>query len=211
MLALNNFFVNLDSYSGSGHNYLVYEDDHGIFQSIMWDLNEFYGHLPTLARASPIAQMRSLDPLLHRNVDRPLISKLLSIPSYKKDILRISRPIMIETQANNFYKAKATEWQNLIRSSAIADKNKFFPDSAFELNVNNDYAINNGPNGVKHILTNQVCNRAKWFLEIHVGLNVVQPSIETYAPQPNVLAIAYFFNSLPKLSMRIKSVSLLPL
>ncbi len=43
MLALNNVFVNLDSYSGSGHNYLVYEDDNGRFQTIMWDLNEFYG------------------------------------------------------------------------------------------------------------------------------------------------------------------------
>lgn len=196
MLALNNFFVNLDSYSGSGHNYLVYEDDHGIFQSIMWDLNEFYGAFTNTGQGqATIAQMRSLDPLLHlNNVDRPLISKLLSIPSYKKRYLAHLKTIMIETQANNFYKAKATEWQNLIRSSAIADKNKFFPDSAFELNVNNDYAINNGPNGAKTYpgLTKFATERSD-FLKSHVSLNVVQPSIETYAPQPNVFGDSVFF------------------
>ncbi|HNA64862.1 MAG TPA: CotH kinase family protein [Saprospiraceae bacterium] len=196
MLALNNFFVNLDSYSGSGHNYLVYEDDHGIFQSIMWDLNEFYGAFTNTGQGqATIAQMRSLDPLLHlNNVDRPLISKLLSIPSYKKRYLAHLKTIMTETQANNFYKAKATEWQNLIRSSAIADKNKFFPDSAFELNVNNDYALNNGPNGAKTYpgLTKFATERSD-FLKSHVSLNVIQPAIESYTPQPNVFGDSIFF------------------
>lgn len=196
MLALNNYFVNLDSYSGSGHNYLVYADENGIFQTILWDLNEFYGSFTNtgLGQAT-IAQMRSLDPLLHlNNVDRPLISKLLSIPSYKKRYLAHLKTIMTETQANNFYKAEAMEWQNLIRSSAIADKNKFFPDSAFELNVNNDYAINNGPNGAKTYpgLTKFAAERSD-FLKTHVSLNVTQPSIEAYTPQPIDVGDSLFF------------------
>ncbi|MBK8828892.1 MAG: CotH kinase family protein, partial [Saprospiraceae bacterium] len=43
MLAWNNYYVNFDSYSGSGHNYLIYQDNNKRFSTIMWDLNEFYG------------------------------------------------------------------------------------------------------------------------------------------------------------------------
>ena len=43
-LALNNLFVNLDSYNGSAHNYYVYDrDDSGKITHIHWDTNEAFG------------------------------------------------------------------------------------------------------------------------------------------------------------------------
>lgn len=44
MLAFNNVFINLDSYSGVfAQNYYLYQDNNGYFNPIMWDLNMSFG------------------------------------------------------------------------------------------------------------------------------------------------------------------------
>jgi spore coat protein CotH len=43
MLALNNVMVNLNSYTGSATNFYLYQDNHGQFQPVMWDLNLAFG------------------------------------------------------------------------------------------------------------------------------------------------------------------------
>ena len=144
MLALNNFFVNLDSYSGSGHNYLIYQDEHGRFNPIMWDLNEFYGAFTNSGSGQlNLQQMISLSPLLHvTNAERPLISKLLSIPSYKKRYLAHLRTIMDEARQSNYYQSQGVKLQDLIREAVSMDKNKFFSDAAFNTNLPSDFQIN---------------------------------------------------------------------
>ncbi|MBD91064.1 MAG: hypothetical protein CL940_12075, partial [Deltaproteobacteria bacterium] len=42
-MALNTALVNLDSYTGNGHNYYCYEQS-GVFTVIPWDLNEAFGN-----------------------------------------------------------------------------------------------------------------------------------------------------------------------
>ena len=42
-MALNTSLVNLDSYTGNGHNYYCYEQA-GVFTLIPWDLNEAFGN-----------------------------------------------------------------------------------------------------------------------------------------------------------------------
>lgn len=201
MLALNNFYVNLDSYSGSGHNYLMYQNDLGRFYTIPWDFNEFYGAFTNAGTGASLnlMQMQQLDPLLHlTNPERPLISKLFSIPKYKRRYLAHLNTILEEAKSSNGYESDGMKYQNLISSSVTNDKNKFFNDAAFRSNLYSDYTAGTGmaktyPGLIS--LTNARIN----FLNSHVALNVVKPIISEISHSPTVLAL----NSTVSISARI--------
>lgn len=181
MLALNNVFVNLDSYSGSGHNYLMYESDDKRFQPIMWDLNEFYGafvNAGTMGQLT-VQQMRELDPLLHiNNPDRPLISKILLNSSYQKRYLAHIKTILDDIQSKQSYEGLGIQLQNLIRTAVQQDKNKFFTDAAFEQNLKNDFSNSGGPNGGKtYPGLIKFTNERKNFLERHNSILPAGPVI----------------------------------
>ncbi len=148
MLAFNNFYVNLDSYSGSGHNYFVYQDQNQRFNTILWDLNETYGAFTNSGSGQlNLQQMVSMSPILHStNVDRPLISKLISQAQWKKRYIAHLRTIMDEAISSTFYKSLGLQLQNLIRTSVQQDLNKFYPEAAFISNLDTDFQIN-APNG----------------------------------------------------------------
>lgn len=82
-LAFNVLTTNLDSYTGSGHNYYLYEDPKtGRFVFIPWDLNEVFG---VFTMGMNDAQLVSL-PLDFQadNPARPLIGRLLSVPDFRR-------------------------------------------------------------------------------------------------------------------------------
>lgn len=203
MLALNNFYVNLDSYSGSGHNYLVYQNAIGRFNTIPWDFNEFFGAFTNAGTGSSLTvmQMQQLDPLLHlNNAERPLISKLFSIPKFKKRYLAHVYTILEEAKASNGYESDGLAFQNLITSSVANDKNKFFTDAAFRSNLYSDYTVGTGmaktyPGLIS--LTNARIN----YLNSHVALNVIKPVISEISNSPSVLVL----NSPVTISARIQN------
>lgn len=87
MLAFDNVFVNLDSYIGVfSQNYYLYQDDNGLFNPVVWDLNESLGTFSqtgTINLQNTIAKQQ-MTHLLHLNdAAWPLIQKLLAIPRYK--------------------------------------------------------------------------------------------------------------------------------
>jgi hypothetical protein len=181
MLALNNFYVNLDSYSGSGHNYLVYENSLGRFNTIMWDLNEFYGAFTNAGMGGQltVAQMQQLDPLLHiNNAERPLISKLFNKPEWKKRYLAHIYTILSEAKNTNGYETDGLALQNLISSSVANDVNKFFNVAAFNTNLYNDYTNAGGMGGKTYPGLISFTNARINFLNTHAALNVVKPNIE---------------------------------
>ena len=190
MLALNNVFVNLDSYLGSGHNYLIYQMENKRFQTIPWDLNEFYGAFTNAGTGAQlnIQQMRDLDPLLHlSNPDRPLISKILSQTSYQKRYLAHVQTILDEIGEANSYESLGLKLQQLIRESVIADNNKFFTNAAFEQNLSNDFSNAGGPGGGKvYPGLIKFTNERLSFLSKHAKLNVVKPTIEPLQTTPNM-------------------------
>lgn len=56
MLAFNNIYVNLDSYSGGiGHNHYLYQDDNGRFNNIVWDLNQSFASFKTTGSTHDLA------------------------------------------------------------------------------------------------------------------------------------------------------------
>ena len=146
MLAFNNIFVNFDSYTGSGHNYYIYENDYARFNVIPWDLNENFGVFTNGGGPPPgnlnINEMQNLDPLWNNgHPKRPLITKLMAVPDYKNRYFAHYRTIINEFLANNAMKNRAVELQNIIDSYIATDPNLIYSYNDFQNNL--DQNINN--------------------------------------------------------------------
>jgi hypothetical protein len=188
MLAINNFYVNLDSYTGSGHNYLVYENNSGRFNSILWDLNEFYGSFANAGTGPQltVAQMQQLDPLLHiNNAERPLISKLFSNSKWKKRYLAHLYTVLTEAKNSNGYEQDGLALQNLISTSVTNDVNKFFSNAGFTTNLYNDFTNSGGMGNKTYPGLISFTNARIAFLTNHAAINVTKPLIENVTSLPS--------------------------
>ena len=91
MLAFDNGIVNLDSYIGQfSQNYYLYQDNFGRFLPIIWDLNESFGTFSSTGSGnlSGTTQKQQMSHLLHStDAAFPLVSILLSVPTYEKRYL----------------------------------------------------------------------------------------------------------------------------
>ncbi|MCD4746608.1 MAG: CotH kinase family protein [Bacteroidales bacterium] len=148
MLAFNNIFVNLDSYTGSGHNYYIYEDEHNRFNTIIWDMNENFGgfkHGGGQGGPLNLQQMQHLSPSWHiENPTRPLIAKLLNIPDYWKRYYAHYRSIINEFLANNAMKNRAVELQDQIDQYVLNDPNLLYTYQDFLNSLNQNIGWGQG-------------------------------------------------------------------
>jgi len=147
MLVFNNIFVNLDSYTGAGHNYYIYEDEHDRFQTIIWDLNENFGVFKNGGQGPPL----NLDQMIHlstkwnhTNPNRPLISKLLSIPEYWNKYYAHYRTIYKDFLVNDAMKIRAVELQQLIDTCVYNDPNLLYSYQDFLIALNQNIGFGNG-------------------------------------------------------------------
>ena len=144
MHALNYTLVNFDSYIGYAQNYYLYQDDNGLFNPILWDLNMSFGSF-RLTDASiyfdgfSLEQAKTLDPLTHYNefsvFERPLLRKLFENTRYRKMYMAHIRTIIEENFQNNNYKNRAEELYYLIDQSVYTDSNKFYSYTDFQDNM----------------------------------------------------------------------------
>lgn len=136
MLALNNVLVNLSSYTGNHSvNYYLFKDGNGRFQTVPWDLNLAFGSYKNTGNGSDLElkDLQSLDPLLHAaNPLKPLISKLLADPLYKKVYLAHIRQIVEENFLNGSYEKRAQELQGMIVVAFNDDKYKAYTMADFK-------------------------------------------------------------------------------
>lgn len=148
MLAFNNVFVNLDSYSGGfKQNYYLYRDDYQRFLPIVWDLNESFGRFSWTGSfmLNSSTSKQQMTHLLHENNSSfPLIQKLLSVPMYKRMYLAHMKTMLLENFDNDSYKTTAESLQNMIAAAVQADGNKFFTDNNFLDNLTMDIAAGGG-------------------------------------------------------------------
>lgn len=175
MLAFNIILVNLDSYSGSGHNYYVYKDLNGRFCPIVWDLNETFGSFTNAGTGGQlsIAQMQQLDPYLHStDLSRPFINKLMANPLYKKSFTAHLRTILQEYFTNNEYLTRGQALQTLIDNAVNTDVNKFYTYAQFHDNL-----MNNIPGGMTIPGITTLMETRKTFLSSHPDLQVAPPVI----------------------------------
>jgi len=157
MLAFNNLFVNLDSYIGGfAQNYYLYKDNSGRFNPIVWDLNESFGTFSQTGtlNLTSTSSKQQLSHLLHINdVAWPLIQKLLSNQQYKRMYVAHIKTMMEENFLNGSYFEKSQAIQKIIDNAVLADQNKFFPYSQYQMNLNSDVTsgMSNAP-GIRNLM-----------------------------------------------------------
>lgn len=145
MHAFNYALINFDSYVGFAQNYYLYKDDNGVFNPIIWDLNQSFASY-RLNDASEhfdgfsIAEAKTMDPLLHYSsvsvYPRPLMRKLFENDTYRRMYMAHLKTIMEENFTNGVYENRAQEIQDLIENSVLSDENKFYSDDDFYNNLN---------------------------------------------------------------------------
>ncbi|MFM8917295.1 MAG: CotH kinase family protein [Bacteroidota bacterium] len=176
MLAFNNVLVNLDSYTGGfSQNYYLYRDDNLRFNPISWDLNESFGCFTNSGAGNlTLTQEQQMSPLLHEtNFQKPMISRLLGNPEYKRRYLAHTRTIINENFANNSYVNKAQTLQAIINSFVQADPNKFYTYSQFQNSITTGI-----PGGMGTIpgLSQLMGPRTTWLLQ-QTQFTAVPPAI----------------------------------
>lgn len=140
MLAFNNLFINLDSYSGAfAQNYYLYKDHTGRFNPIVWDLNMSIGGFPFAGSPNngmgslTLSNMQQLTPYYHEtHTDWPLIMAVLKNPVSKRMYTAHYKTLLLENLVNSAYKNRAQEMMSLIDSAVLLDTNKFFSYSQFK-------------------------------------------------------------------------------
>lgn len=181
MLAFNNVFVNLDSYSGAfSQNYYLYKDKYGKFLPVVWDLNESFGRfsMTGTSNLNNTTQKQQMTHLLHMNdADFPLIKQLLNVPLYKRMYLSHMKTMLKENFENGSYYTTAQNLQSLIDSSVQADVNKFYTYNNFISNLTTDVNSGGGPQASSAPgITNLMDARSTYLLALSDFTNT-EPSI----------------------------------
>lgn len=139
MLAFNNLFVNLDSYSGAfAQNYYLYRDNTGRFTPIPWDLNMSFGGFPFAGASNTslgnlsISNMQNLTPALHSSdAYWPVIKAVYGNPLWKKMYIAHLKTLCNEFVANGKYLDLFDQYTALIDTSVKSDTKTFFTYNDF--------------------------------------------------------------------------------
>lgn len=157
-MALNNLFVNLDSYTGSAHNYYLYDrDDTGKIVHIPWDANESFGRF--LMFTSQGENPLQLSPFwLPSNTqpgqgaqERPLMENLWSVADYSNDYLCYLDQMLDSGFDTTTMSSRITQLASLIRADLAADPNKLYSISQFDTNLTTN--IQDGRNTIYGLTT----------------------------------------------------------
>lgn len=177
MLALNNAIVNLDSYNGSlSHNYYLWFDTLGVGHPLIWDLNMAFGGW---RRNFSFEEMKDEDLIQYQplaeieNAKRPLISKLLKNPLYRKIYIAHLRTIVDEQLKGGQLLTRAQAMIKEIDPLVKQDTMKLYSYVDFQQSM--DKTMIDGPDhviGLRQLMD----KRTQWLLK-HPLLNKAQPVI----------------------------------
>ena len=137
--ALNTILPNSDAYNTLvRHNYYLYKTQDGLFQVLPWDLSECFingmiewlDHPDSIYFYDPYQGYAPFDP------DKPLVYRLLNIPTYHKQYTAHLRTILEEFFATpDSVQDMADALQSLAYPAVAADPNKWFSMLQFEDNL----------------------------------------------------------------------------
>ncbi len=198
MLAFNNLFVNLDSYSGLfAQNYYLYQDKTKRFLPLVWDLNMCFGGFTQTGEAPQlkIADVPKLKLFLHENTpERPLIKQLFANPTYKKAYVAKMKTMAKENLSNGLYLKKVTDIQLLIDSLVQKDNNKFFTYQQFSDNITKS-SSGAGAGGTAGVIIGlkPLIEERLAFLNTQAAFIVAAPKIDTVIEPKNILPNAKVF------------------
>ncbi len=177
MLAYNNVLVNLDSYTGRlCHNFYIYKDNTGRFNTIPWDMNMNFGGFRFLDNKSilTVEKMQRMSVLTNfKNATRPLISKLLENSMYRKMYIAHVRTILKENLSNGEYEKRAKAIQASIDFYVKNDTNKLYAYEDFKKNLSSTTKAGKTPIvGITELMTARTA-----YLEAHPLILKTPPNI----------------------------------
>lgn len=182
MLAFDNVFVNLDSYMGQfKQNYYLYKDDEGIFNAVVWDLNESFGGFAGTGSGNLMNTIskQQMSHLIHQNdASWPLIQKILNNATYKRMYVAHMKTMLTENIASNSYATTGATLQALISADVNSDVNKFFTFANFTSNLNND--VTSGPQS--YVGLANLMNGRYTYLMSQTDFTATAPTISSITP-----------------------------
>lgn len=141
MIAFDNLLVNMDSPINVFHNFYLFGDASGRFNPLLWDLNMSFGGFQSGPGGGS-----TLDPLRNSTSNTYLlISRMMSIPRYKKMYLAHMRTMIEENFSNGWYATRGAELQAICGPYVQNDPNYFYTYAQFQANLNN--AVTGGGGG----------------------------------------------------------------
>ena len=186
-LAFELLTVNLDSPVNFGHNFYLYKDDGGRYNPIIWDLNECFGVFNRLLTGGPslsVTQMQQLTPYL--NASHPsyyIVNKVMNNPSFKKRYVAHIKTMIEEVFANNWYKTRGVELQNIVSFFVQADTNKFYSYNNFIANLNQ--SVTGGGPGQTFVGITQLMDGRKNYLMSLPEFSAAAPQISAVQTSTN--------------------------
>lgn len=133
MLAFNNVFLNLNSYSGGqSPNYYLVQDDQGRMVPVLGNLNLAFGSYKNTGVGSDLhtPEMLQLPIMLHAdNAKKPLIQALLSVDEYKRRYLYYIKVIGDQYIKSGQLEERAKFLQKFAFNDLIKDENRHYNTS----------------------------------------------------------------------------------
>lgn len=146
-LAVSAVIIHLDNYIGRfGHNYYLYEAD-GKFTIIPWDLNMAFGTFNSGLDRQGIINFFIDEPTAGPVADRPLVSRLLSVPSYLETYHRYITELINAPFSQDVMNSRIDKLASLIRPYVANDNLKFYSAEDFETGLSKDVKPTMGPPG----------------------------------------------------------------
>ncbi len=136
-LAMDNIFVNLDSYNGSYRNYYLYHNSiSNKWEWIKWDANMSFGLYLFVENIDNVLQYDfSRLPVDYTSVNRPLVENIFNdFELYNQYIDEVNYILNVLADTTSISK-RLQGYKELISSSVKADTNKMFSYEMFEDNV----------------------------------------------------------------------------
>ena len=156
MHAFNHTIVNLDSYSGRlSHNYYLYKDTTGVFVPLVWDMNlAFGGFRMDYKKVLTDEEISNYSILSHSDDPlRPLISKLLQNPLYKKIYLAHCNYIYENFFKNGKLEKQADVISKFIEPEVKKDISNLYTFNEFKQNLERKVLLGNVPvTGLKELI-----------------------------------------------------------
>ena len=176
MLAYNNVFLNLKSYSGKySYNYYLAKPANGKFTTFLGRLNLSFGSYKNTGLGSDLKpeQMIRLSVLLHEdNEKKPLLNILLSNDAYQKQYIAHVRQIMADIKKYNL-KKRIESLHALIYPDFVNDKNRYYSTQDLSNSIMQTIGKRSKIPGVV-----KVAQERRSFLKTERLLKVIPPVVE---------------------------------
>lgn len=138
-----NLFVNLDSYTGSGHNFYLYHNAQpNQMKWIAWDVNESFGNFKMNFTTQQLKNLSTF----YAGTGRPLTEKMVQNAVYKQALADVMCDFMRDHWNVAKLQAKADSIHAAIQADVFADTKKTYTNTQFTQNLTTDLNTP-GPNG----------------------------------------------------------------